>query len=397
MPQAPQSPLESDAFSMLAIPRVTTMPALSPAEVLYDGASPPAILPCCDHYAGSEKLMRKSLALQAELGPVFDITLDCEDGAAVGREAEHAELVAAMLGDAANRFGRVGVRIHDFPHPHWRDDVRIVLRAARAPAYITLPKVTSAANVAEACAFIEGTRRELGIDQPILADVLIETHGALAQVARIAALPAVSTLSFGLMDFVSAHHGAIPDTAMRSPGQFDHPLVRRAKLEIAAACHAHGKTPSHNVSTEVRDMSVVAGDARRARDEFGYTRMWSIHPAQIPAIVAAFAPRDDEIALAAEILLAAQAADWGPTRHGDTLHDRASYRYYWSVLRRAHAAGRALPAEVAPAGCRRATRCAHEPGPRFACRLAPGRPRWPRCAAGEPTVSRNHDRSFEFP
>ncbi|MEX3825092.1 CoA ester lyase, partial [Paraburkholderia sp. BR14262] len=39
---------------------------------------------------------------------------------------------------------------------------------------------------------------------------------------------------------------------------------------------------------------------------------------------------------------------WGPTRHGDTLHDRASYRYYWSVLRRARATGRAVPAEAAP-------------------------------------------------
>jgi citrate lyase subunit beta/citryl-CoA lyase len=95
---------------------------------------------------------------------------------------------------------------------------------------------------------------------------------------------------------------------MRSPGQFDHPLVRRAKLEIAAACHAHGKVPSHNVTTEVRDMSVVASDAQRARNEFGYTRMWSIHPAQIPAIVSAFAPRDDEIVTAAEILLGAQVA-----------------------------------------------------------------------------------------
>lgn len=74
------------------------MSVLTPAEVLYDGAPPPAILPCCDHYAGSEKLMRKSLALQTEMGPVFDVTLDCEDGAAVGREAEHAELIAELLG-----------------------------------------------------------------------------------------------------------------------------------------------------------------------------------------------------------------------------------------------------------------------------------------------------------
>ena len=73
-------------------------------------------------------------------------------------------------------------------------------------------------------------------------------------------------------------------------------------------------------------MSVVANDAARARNEFGYTRMWSIHPEQIEAIVAAFAPRDEEIATATEILLAAQSAQWGPTRHHDTLHDRASYR-----------------------------------------------------------------------
>ncbi|MPQ71924.1 CoA ester lyase, partial [Pseudomonas sp. MWU12-2323] len=183
---------------------------------------------------------------------------------------------------------------------------------------------------------------------PIPVDVLVETHGALAQAAALAALPTVGTLSFGLMDFVSAHHGAIPDAAMRSPGQFEHPLVRRAKLEIAAACHAHGKTPSHNVTTEVRDMSVVAADARRARDELAVTRMCGIHPGQIRRIVDAYGPRTEEVALAAEMLLAGQAAEWGPTRDGDTLHDRASYRYDWSVLRRAQATGQPVPAEAAP-------------------------------------------------
>ena len=84
----------------------------------------------------------------------------------------------------------------------------------------------------------------------------------------------------------------------------------------------------------------------RARATIAFTRMWSIHPAQIRPIVDAFAPRTDEVALAAEILLAAQAAD--ATRHGDTLHDRASYRYYWSVLRRARATGQPVPAEAAP-------------------------------------------------
>jgi citrate lyase subunit beta/citryl-CoA lyase len=321
-----------------------TMRALTPAEVLFEGNAPPAVMPPCDHYAGSEKLMRMSLALQAELGPVFDITLDCEDGARVGQEAAHAELVASFVGGEADRFGRVGVRIHDFQNRAWRDDVRIILRAARkAPAYVTLPKIRSVFEAAEMIAFVEATRCEFGIAHAVPCHLLIETHGALAEVFELAALPGAEALSFGLMDFVSAHNGAIPDSAMRSPGQFDHPLVRRAKLEIAAACHAHGKVASHNVSTEVRDMSVVSNDAQRARNEFGYMRMWSIHPDQIRPIVDAFMPRADEVAVAAEILLAAQAAQWGPTRYRDTLHDRASYRYYWSVLRRAHASGQALP------------------------------------------------------
>ncbi|MBL8301832.1 MAG: CoA ester lyase, partial [Ideonella sp.] len=78
--------------------------------------------------------------------------------------------------------------------------------------------------------------------------------------------------------------------------------------------------------------------------------MWSIHPAQIRPIVEAFTPSVAEVDQAIEILQAAQAAHWAPIRHDDTLHDRASYRYFWQVLERAHrtsyAGGLQLPAEV---------------------------------------------------
>ena len=39
-----------------------------PKDVLFAGEKPFPVLPAVDHYAGSEKLMRKALALQAELG-----------------------------------------------------------------------------------------------------------------------------------------------------------------------------------------------------------------------------------------------------------------------------------------------------------------------------------------
>jgi citrate lyase subunit beta/citryl-CoA lyase len=83
----------------------------------------------------------------------------------------------------------------------------------------------------------------------------------------------------------------------------------------------------------------VFDDARRARDEFGFLRMWSIHPAQIDPIVDAMRPAIPEVAKAQAIIHAAQEADWGPLRIDGELHDRASYRQAWSTLQRARAAG----------------------------------------------------------
>jgi citrate lyase subunit beta/citryl-CoA lyase len=133
---------------------------------------------------------------------------------------------------------------------------------------------------------------------------------------------------------------------MTSQGQFEHPLVVRAKLEIAAACHAHGKVPSHCVVTEFSDERAMQSAASKAASELGYTRMWSIHPAQIRPILQAFAPQQDDIDSAANIVLAAANADWAPISVNGTLHDRASYRFYWQVLERAHNTGRALPLSV---------------------------------------------------
>jgi citrate lyase subunit beta / citryl-CoA lyase len=165
-------------------------------------------------------------------------------------------------------------------------------------------------------------------------------------VHAIAAHPRIESLSFGLMDFVSAHRGAIPQAGMSAQGQFEHPLVLRAKLDISAACHAHGKVPSHCVVTEFKKLHLLQEAATKASRQLGYLRMWSIHPDQIRPIVEAFAPTVAETDQAIEILLAAQAAHWAPISHHDTLHDRASYRYFWHVLDRARRTGQPLPAEV---------------------------------------------------
>ncbi|MDR2239340.1 MAG: CoA ester lyase [Zoogloeaceae bacterium] len=334
-------------MSVAPCPAPPAAAAPHPAAILYRETRPFPALPVCEHYAGNEKLMRRALALQHTLGPVFDLTCDCEDGAPAGAEIDQAKLIASVIASADNRFGRIGARIHDIAHPHWRDELDIIVSAAGDRlAYVTFPKAGGRQDVQLMLMTLAAIVKANGIEQPIPAHVLIETHGALREVEEIAALPGIETLDFGLMDFVSGHHGAIPASAMRSPGQFTHPLVARAKCAIAAAALGHGLVPAHNVTTELRDAQATWADARRARDEFGYLRMWSIHPNQIEPIIDAMRPGFDEVSAAAAILIAAQAADWGPIRQDDRLHDRASYRYYWELLQRARVTGMDVPDEA---------------------------------------------------
>ncbi|WP_213955510.1 aldolase/citrate lyase family protein [Variovorax sp. dw_954] len=319
------------------------IPALRPGDVLRAAQAGTVVLPVCDHYSGVEARMKKSLALQAEMAEefgacVFDVTLDCEDGAPVGGESEHAALVTELALAAAPGM-RVGVRVHPVDHAAFDADVATIAgRAGHKLSHIMVPKVESLADVVRAAAALDAAGA-----QGLPLQVLIESPLAVHNAFDIASHPRVQSLSFGLMDFVSAHAGAIPAEGMAAAGQFTHPLVVRAKLEIASAAHAHGKVPSHCVVTEFNDIDAMRAAARRAANEFGYTRMWSIHPNQIRPILDAFAPGERQIETAAKIVAAAEAANWAPVSFEGVLHDRASYRLYWHVLERAHATGRALP------------------------------------------------------
>ncbi len=332
-----------------------------PREVLLGSQAAAFTLPVVDHYCGVEARMKKSLALQAELieefgACVMDVTLDCEDGAPVGAEIEHAELIVELLHEAhridqttqmkATR--RVGLRVHDIKHESFQGDLQIVLQdAGKLVSYIMVPKVESISDVETAVDLINEFR---AVDMPL--HVLLESPKAIQHAFEIAAHPRVQSISFGLMDFVSSHGGAIPASAMTAQGQFTHPLVTRAKLEIAAACHAHGKVPSHCVVTEFADATAIEAAAIQASQQLGYTRMWSIHPNQVRPILAAFAPQTHAVREAIEIVALGAGAAWAPASFKAQLHDRASYRYYWQVLERAFATGRLpmqhLPSQLVP-------------------------------------------------
>lgn len=317
-----------------------------PRELLLGAQAAQVRLRVCDHYSGVQARMEKSLQLQAqmtqELGQcVFDVTLDCEDGAPVGGEKEHAQGVAQLVAQSAVE-AKVAVRIHALDDPYFESDIELIIaKVGQRLTHVMIPKVESLNDIERVhAALIQHGAEHL----PIHA--LIESAFAVQNAFDIASHPSVQSLSFGLMDFVSSHGGAIPEWAMTVQGQFKHPLMLRAKLEVASACHAYGKTPAHGVVTEIKDIQAIKESAQLASQSLGFTRMWSIHPAQIEPIVQAMSPSEEEVSVACEIILAAHEANWGPIQVSGRLHDRASYRFYWQVLERAYATARPLHQQI---------------------------------------------------
>lgn len=318
-----------------------------PKDALFAGEKQFPVIATCEHFAGNEKMILKAYSFQDEKGPVFEITQDCEDGAPTGQEKEHAEMIVRLTNSEHNKHNMGGARIHDYTSKFWKQDVDILVAGCgERLAYITIPKPTAYEQVKEMVEYIQAAAKKANLKREIPIHVLIETHGALRDVERIATLPWLQVLDFGLMDFISGHNGAIPLSNMKSPGQFDHKLLQRAKANVVAAALANGVVPAHNVTLDLKNYEQTKSDASRARYDFGFLRMWSIYPTQIDAIVEAMKPDLSEVKKGVAVLLAAQDAAWGPIQHEGELHDRATYRGFWTLVQRARLTGIDIGAEA---------------------------------------------------
>ena len=141
-------------------------------------------------------------------------------------------------------------------------------------------------------------RKCLALDPPTL--MLIEMHAALHEISYVPVPNAVEYAFLGLMDSELADCGAMGDSAIKRPNSSRRPLATRAKMKIAAACHAPRKITSHNGRPEICDPSAVAG-------------------------------------------VAIKAAELKEIRHKSKLHDRATDGYNGVVLQSGELSGQSLP------------------------------------------------------
>lgn len=230
---------------------------------------------------------RPERAAKALAGDADIVILDLEDAVAPDAKATAREHVPGILAATSRRRGVV-VRINDPATGIGRADLAMIHDLHRTPEgtdiSVMVPKVTTATPLE---ALPDGV--------PVIG--LIETADAVRDLHGIATQPRLTRLALGAVD-LSTQLGCEPESATID--------AVRAQLVIASVA-AGIAAPLDSPCVNFRDPEVVSRAAGRARRD-GFGGLLCIHPAQLPAVAAAFRPSEDEITWAEKVLSAGEAA-----------------------------------------------------------------------------------------
>lgn len=214
------------------------------------------------------------------------VIIDLEDAVAPADKDAARAAVSAWLAQAR---ARVALRINTADTPWFEADLALLAApAAAAVAAVVLPKAEDVAVL---------TR--LHTLRPDVALVpLVESAVGLANARALAAAPSVERLAFGHFDFQV-------DLRLRDADEADL-LPFRGELVLASRL-AGIAPPLDGVTVALDDAAVLEADVQRAR-RLGFGGKLCIHPRQVAAVRAGFAPSAEQVAWARRVLRAAAAA-----------------------------------------------------------------------------------------
>ncbi len=228
--------------------------------------------------------------MQKALGSGADaLILDLEDAVLPEQKAIAREHVVRFLLSTETGL-KLFVRVNPLHSPELALDIA-ALHPTR-PAGIVLPKSEGAETVLRLAA-------DLKADIPILP-IATETP---ASVFRLGTYGEVADRLCGLTWGAEDLPAAIGATASRLPdGTLTAPYEMVRALTLFAA-HAAGVPAIETIFPDIQNLTGLAAYAAAARRD-GFTGMMAVHPAQIPAINAAFQPSGDEIGHARAVVKA---------------------------------------------------------------------------------------------
>ncbi|SDZ25388.1 citrate lyase subunit beta / citryl-CoA lyase [Herbiconiux ginsengi] len=188
----------------------------------------------------------------------------------------------------------------------------VAAQAGAAAFEVRLPKVESTAQLDRVAELLPG----------MAVTALIESALGVERAAEIAAHPVVTRLALGESDLAG-------ELGTRSPD-----ALRYARIRLLFAARAAGlPAPMLAAYPAIADLDGLRVDTEGGR-ELGWWGRVAIHPSQLPVIAAVFAPRDEELRWAREVIAAVGDGGVGTLANGEMV-DAAMLPRARAILERA--------------------------------------------------------------
>lgn len=215
------------------------------------------------------------------------VIVDLEDSVAPGEKTAARRALLATWPQTLASGTPLLVRINACGTPEHPHDIE-ALRSLHGVAGVMVPKAESAADLASLRACLQ---------LPIVP--LIESVAGLGAVQAIAAVPGVTRLAIGHIDFMA-------DAGLECDAQESELIPLR--FGVAMATRAAGIAAAiDGVTVQIDDEASLQADTLRAC-RFGFGGKLCIHPRQIAIVHQALAPTEQELAWARRVLAADAAA-----------------------------------------------------------------------------------------
>ena len=289
---------------------------------------------------------RPEIFAKMAASPADVINLDLEDSVAPSDKAAAREAVVKATQEIDWARKSLSVRINGLDTPWWHRDVIAVVEGDGRVDRIMIPKVGSAEDVYAVEALLVACEREVGRQEPIGLEVIVESAAGIAHVEAIAAAsPRLVARSLGAADFAASMGmattgigGTQPDYYMlHDDARFYGDPWHWAQAAIVAACRTHGLLPVDGPFGDFSDTEGFRAQARRSA-VLGMVGKWAIHPRQVALANEVFTPPEEAVTEAREILAAmerAKSEGAGAAVYKGRLVDIASVRQAEGIVRQA--------------------------------------------------------------
>jgi citrate lyase subunit beta/citryl-CoA lyase len=157
---------------------------------------------------------------------------------------------------------------------------------------------------------------------------LCETALGVVSAAEIALAPNVVALMWGAEDLLASLGGS---SSRRADGSYRE-VAAQARAQVLLAAGARGKSAIDAVYVNIGDLDGLAAEAQDAVAS-GFRATACIHPGQVAVIRTAYAPTEDQVAAATELLAAAKAAGTGVFAHRGRMVDGPILKHAEATLR----------------------------------------------------------------